>query len=165
MRAGSSLTLVLAFAPLLVSHTALAATQPVVGIYQTYQYVTASSSSPSGLTSCNPVGAELGGYFSYPGPSKTGAQSYGPAEVSSTLRMLVCTYPVTPAAGATSWSGTEQCTSTYLSGSPTRYTLTFNATIVYDTKNTWLEQRTITYPVTGGTCTETRNVGLSRTGK
>ena len=159
------LAVVSAVSLLVAPGMAHSAVEPVTGIYQTYQYVVDSSSNPKGLTDCNPVGTILGGYFSYPGPAKTGAQSFGATEETTTLRMLVCSYPTTPAAGATSWSGSESCVDTYLSGAPDSYTVTFHATIVYDTSNTWLEQRTISYPVTGGTCTETRNVGLSRTGK
>ncbi len=36
---------------------------PAGSTYNEYQYVVSSSSKPSGLTSCNPVGATLGGYF------------------------------------------------------------------------------------------------------
>ena len=145
--------------------TAEAATEPKASTYNQYQYVIDSASTPPGLTSCNPVGTTLGGYFVYPGPSLPGAASYGAGEGSTTMHMLVCTYPNTPAAGASTWSGSEGCTETYLTGAPTGYTVTFSAKIVYVDANSWLEQRTISYPVTGGSCQETRNVGLMRTGK
>lgn len=145
---------------------AAGATQlPAAATYDQYQYVVSSSSNPSGLTNCHKPGTTLGGYFVYPGPLKTGAMALGASELGSVMRMLICTYPLTPAGGITTWSGTATCKSTYTSGPPTSFTMSFNWKLTFVTKSTFLVQRTITYPVTGGTCTETRNTGMQRTGK
>lgn len=138
---------------------------PSAATYDEYQYVVSSSSSPPGLTSCKKPGTTLGGYFVYPGPLKPGATTTGAIESGSVMRMQTCTYPLTPAGGITTWSGSATCRSVYTSGPPTSFTLTFNWTLIFDTKAAFLVQKTITYPVTGGTCTETRNTGMQRTGK
>jgi len=152
-------------APLATAHAA--SPQPVAGIYDQYQVVTASSSVPPGLTTCNPVGTTLGGYFNYPGPAKAGAQNHGGIEDKSTgeMHMQVCDFPATPAAGANTWSGNGTCIDTFMTGSPTSYTLTFSWTIKYVDKNSFLATKKISYPTTGGTCTEDRNVANVRTGK
>ncbi len=90
--------------------------------------------------------------------------SYGPSEDGKIMHQLVCTYPATPAGGVASWSGTASCTDTYTSGAPNTYLLTFDWKLTFVTAKTFLAVRTITYPVPGGTCTEVRNTGFSRSG-
>ncbi len=144
---------------------ARAAQLPAAGTYDEFQYVTSSSSKPPGLSGCTNPGTTLGGYFVYPGPVKAGAVTTGAIESGSVMRMQICTYPVTPAAGIDTWSGSATCNSTYTSGPPTSYTLAFAWKIIFVTKGAFLVQKTLTYPVPGGTCTQTRNTGLQRTGK
>ncbi len=142
------------------------AAQPVTGIYNQYQYVKSVSSNPAGLTDCHTVGDTLGGYFDYPGPDKTGAKSTGAIEGTTTMYTDICRLPTTPAAGASSWSGTENCTDTDIGGAASQHTNTFSwASITYVDTNDWLFEKTVTYAVSGGTCTEVRDTALQRTGK
>jgi hypothetical protein len=144
---------------------ALAATEPVKGLYREDQYVSAASTSPSGLSGCDTVGETLGGQFDFNGAGKTGSTSYGTYETSSSNYIGICKFPVAPQAGVTTWSGTYPCTNYPFSGSDTKYTTTFSWTITYVDANSFLAEKVLTFPVPGGTCTTHRNAAFVRSGK
>ncbi len=83
----------------LCSNSALAATQPVPGTY----LITTTVIAGSACGSTN--GAVYQGTFTYPGPSKPGAATR--YQIGSTGLVVVNQSTNMPAAGATSWNGTQ----------------------------------------------------------
>jgi hypothetical protein len=139
-----------------------AAAQLKPGYYSQLYYVV--STSVSGAGQCIDT---VGGYFTqelyYPGPSKPGATEWRAFSANGLLENEIITLPVTPAAGVTTWSGTES--STFLPGS-TEVTATFTVSGTFTDDHSSNGTSTTIYPTQGGgTCTETTQINQIYTGK
>jgi hypothetical protein len=129
------------------------AAQPAKGTYVVYHQ--RISATPSCAIQAGKVWTS---YFFYPGPLKPGAMMRLEYDVLTNAALLQYNaYPLTPAAGATSWSGTT--TETTLPPSST-VNKGFNITFTYGDSKTWLWDRI----VTAGTCTAEDSMVLVRTG-
>jgi hypothetical protein len=89
---------------------ALAATDPVPGIYQETEFTTAVSGGTAGECDIwGPANTEATPrIFTYPGPRQRGATERAPSIGPGFDFIFIISYPTTPARGVTSWSGTYQ---------------------------------------------------------
>jgi hypothetical protein len=118
-------------------------TEPAAAVFSSFNYV-ASASGPA----CDPVGSNFGGHLTWPGAAKLGAVwRFQPIRPSGPLVKTV-TYPKTPKAGATHWSGTEHIV--FEPGRETS-TSTFEAVITYINAESFVMERTVTFT----NCTQT----------
>jgi hypothetical protein len=140
---------------------AQAAVQPSAGIYSDLGYVSKVEVTGKGTCPYN-VGQYLNGYFTYPGPGKTGAIRMDQIETSTDNFVEIVTFPKTPAAGVESWSGSYSYK--YLpDGGPTG-TGTFTWKFGFVNANAFIATRTDTFAITGGKCTITVNDSAVRIG-
>lgn len=152
--------------PVLSGANAFAA-QPVAGIYDQLQYVVSVTPSPSTVICPDKAGEVLDGKFRYPGAGALGATAADSEFSGAHMWQKICTFPATPTAGVTTWTGTEVCSFTPLPGSPAKpnVDISFDFTFTFIDGNDFLAKKTETYPVSGGSCAETRNIGFTRSGK
>jgi hypothetical protein len=129
------------------------AAQPAKGTYVGYHQRISATPSCAIQT-----GATWTAYFWYPGPLKTGAetrQEYDVPTGNALLQLLA--YPVTPAAGITTWSGT--LVETTLPASTT-VTKSFSIAFTFGDAKSWLWDRI----VVDGSCTAEDKIVLVHTG-
>jgi hypothetical protein len=120
-----------------------AATEPLPGVFGSFDYVASASGSD-----CT-VSADFysSGHLTWPGAGKLGATwRYQPNGPEGPFVKKV-TYPKTPQAGSTTWSGTENIV--FYPGRATS-TTTFDAIITYIDADSFVMTRTVSY----GNCTE-----------
>jgi hypothetical protein len=149
--------------PLLVSLWALPSYGAVslsAGTYGMYTYVTKVAITGKGTCDYH-VGEQFSEFFIYPGPNRTGASKRDLIQTSTDHFVAIDTLPKTPAAGATSWSGTYHYS--FLPGSETGTgTFTWKFTIIDATS--FVATRTFSSDFTGGSCTVTFDESAVRTG-
>jgi hypothetical protein len=155
--AAALLATALASAPALA-----AAPTPQVGHYT--QLYLVLSASVSGAGSCiDSVGTYFTEQFYFPGPSKKGAKAWRAFSLSDLLQNEVITFPETPAAGATTWSGTYSAQ--FLPNGAT-VKAKFSTSFTITDPSSSLGTTTVVGPTQqGGTCTETLQFNQFYTGK
>ena len=127
------------------------ATTLSAGTYAAFAYVTKIATTGKGTCDFH-VGEQFSEFFIYPGPSRTGASKKQLIETATDHFIGVDTFPKTPAAGATSWSGAYHFS--FLPGGPSgtgTFTWKFN---IVDTTS-FVSTRTLSGNVTGGSCAVT----------
>jgi hypothetical protein len=137
-----------------------AATQPAAGTYSMLAYV-AGVAGPAKANCDYKVGDNWTDYFVYPGPGKVGATKTKQIQDSAHHYMSIDTYPKTPAAGVTAWSGTYDYV--YLPGGSSG-TGKFTWKFTFINANAFVLSRTFTSDVPGGTCTIRVDESAIRTG-
>jgi len=139
------------------------ATSPAAGTYSTIGYVSAETANCTGLA---PVGSTLTGFFDYPGPGKPGAlsrnQILGVFNGILVNEVELLSYPITPAAGQTSWSGSYRgaILPTFPKFKPIG---TFTATLTFGNAASFFMTFTYTIPVAGGNCVATFVTNFTKT--
>ena len=136
------------------------ATTLSAGNYAMFAYVTKVAAK--GTEPCNyHVGEQFNEFLIYPGPSRIGASKRQLIQTSTDHFVGIDTFPKTPAAVATSWSGTYHYTFSPRgpSGAGT-FTWTFN---IIDTTS-FVSTRTLFVGVTGDSCSVTVDESGIRTG-
>jgi hypothetical protein len=109
-----------------------------------------SNTGTQGVVCAVPAGTYLTSIYSYPGPGRAGAtarQIFNGLGYNTILRL---NFPVTPAAGATTWSG--NVTETYLPGG-VAVSVPFSSAFTVTDSLSYVATTTYVVPVTGGTCT------------
>lgn len=142
----------------LAAHATTPANAPSKGFYHAVQYITAATPTATCAAFGIAAGPAAAGSFYYPGPSATGAiLRY--ASTKSDM-MTAESFSKTPAAGATTWSGT------ILQGnepSPT-FPIAFKAKLTPLDAQSFTAVFTLKVVVGAQTCTITENIALSQTG-
>ncbi len=146
----------LTIATLAAPSIAAVSPQPVAGIYHAQILVTAETGCSTG------VGSVLEGWLTYPGPAKSGAKFRSDQAYNNYTQVSVASLPATPAAGITSWSGSYSFAA--LPGG-SAVAGTFSATFAFADADSFVETWTDSHPEGGGTCTETEQISLIRSGK
>ncbi len=143
--------------------SAQASPLPKAGYYSELYYVLSASVSGGSGACVDPAGTYFAEEGFYPGPSKTGAREYRALSSASGLVNQINVFPVTPASGSTTWSGTY--TTTYLpGGKPIK--ATFDTTYVFTDAASSVSTTTVTYPAPGGgTCTTNLQTNSIYTGQ
>jgi hypothetical protein len=122
------------------------------GYYATYNFVVSASVSGSG-TCLDGVGTAYDTEDYYPGPAKTGAKTRRQFNAKGVLEIQITTLPETPAAGATTWSGSY---SSVFEPGGTKAPGTFSSTFTNTDGFSNIATTTLVYKVEGGgTCTTT----------
>jgi len=145
-------------APMTSHAAATAATAPNKGFYHVESYITAAKPTAT----CSGFGIAVGpapsGSLYYPGPSATGAILRYAGTKSATITAE--SFPKTPAAGATSWSGTlMQGTEPNLT-----FPIAFRAKLAPLDAQSFTIVATLTVTVGANKCTITQNIALTQTG-
>ncbi len=121
-----------------------ATTPPAKGVYSSLDLV----DSASGSDCVQSKGELFGGHLNWPGADKTGAVWRYQINTAATGPLVEkVTYPTTPKASATHWSGTENYD---FEPSGKTASATFEATLIYIDSVSFVMTRTIHY----GNCTE-----------
>jgi hypothetical protein len=124
-----------------------AATAPGAGTYSSWQYVASATGSGCEL----PVGTTYGGHLTWPGAGKNGAVWRYQIADSSGPEVESVTYPKTPAATSTSWSGSAPH---LYEPSGETYKETFEATLTYINVYSFVIKVTATTTSSAGGCTD-----------
>ena len=136
------------------------ATTLSAGTYAMFAYVTKVAAK--GKEPCDyHVGEQFSEFLIYPGPSRTGASKKQLIQTSTDHFVGIDTFPKTPAAGVTSWSGTYHYA--FLPGGPSG-TGTFTWKFNFVDATSFVSTRTLFVGVTGDSCTVTVDESGVRTG-
>lgn len=132
--------------------------QPNTGFYHAVSYITAATPSAT----CGAFGIAAGpgsaGSLYYPGPKATGAIFRYESTKSDAVVAQV--FSTTPAAGATSWSGTV----TEGNEPSPSFPIAFKAKLTYLDTQSFTGVFTLSVVVGANKCTVTENIAFSQTG-
>jgi hypothetical protein len=130
-------------AGMIVAAPAFGASAPPKGLYSSFDYVV----SASGAGCVQTTGEFFGGFLSWPGAGKAGAVwryqlPQGVPHVTTVPQVEDITYPATPAATSTTWSGAEKYK---FEPQGLASQGTFDATLTYIDTQSFVMERTVTY--------------------
>jgi hypothetical protein len=146
---------------LLAPSLALAATPPTAGYYVTTGYTVSATPASACKLAEQVAGTSYGGIFYYPGPGKTGATFREPVNGKSGASIGLQTFPKTPAAGVTNYSGTlVQSTEGVAGGN----SLNFTATFTFLDSSSFQGKFVVTIPLGTISCVVTDELVFVKTG-
>jgi hypothetical protein len=147
---------------LLMPVFALAATQPSAGHYLTSGYTTSATPKSVCELAGQSTGDSYGGILYYPGPGKPGTTFRQITNTSKVEGIVLETFPTTPAAGVTSYSGSII---EGVEGSGSTNSLPFKATFTFLDANSFAAKLVTTIQISPtAICTVTDNLVLVKTG-